>query len=92
MRKNNAYIEEKRRKKRLHNFLQNVQNNRLNAQIPVQILLYYLLYETSESHLRNQKIFVLKHNVFVSFLFIFLIIMNLTKCDYSFFKLSLKLS
>ena len=33
MRKNNAHIEEERRKKRLHNFLQSIQNSRLNAQI-----------------------------------------------------------
>ena len=92
MRKNNAHTEEERKKKHFHNFLQSVQSSKLNAQILVRIFLYYLSYKTSEFHLRNQKIFVFKHNIFVSFFFIFLITTNLTKCDCSFFKFSFKLS
>ena len=44
MRKNNAYIKEKRKKKRFHNFLQSVQDNRFYTLIFIEILLHYFTY------------------------------------------------
>ena len=50
MQKNNAYINENKKKKRFYNFLQNIQGVKLNTQIFIEILLHDFSHQTNKFH------------------------------------------